>query len=81
MEDYIQILLDYLTERREASLGWNHRLQSDRVLQAMEALEETLTDSQKKLFAAYEDTRDEADAAGEMALARQAFLLAREIYR
>lgn len=81
MEDYIQILLEYLTERREAFSDWNHCVQSDRVLQAVEALEETLTGPQKKLFAAYEDARDEAGAAGEMALARQAFLLAREIYR
>lgn len=81
MKDYIQILLEYLAERRETYSSWNHCAQSDKVLQALEALEESLTAPQKKLFSAYEDARDEADAAGEMALARQAFLLARDIYR
>ena len=42
---------------------------------------DSLTAGQRKLFLAYEEARNAAEGASEDAFARQAFLLAREVYR
>ena len=49
--------------------------------QAADALCDTLSPEQRKLFLAYEAARNACASASEDAYARQAFLLAREIYR
>lgn len=80
MEDYITILLETLEEHDREYLGWEYFLQSEQAMAAMEALNKTLSHEQRKLFQDYEDKRTAVDDTGRMSLARQAFLLAREIY-
>ena len=48
---------------------------------AFTALSRTFTEEQKKLFLVYEDARNACAGASEDAYARQAFLLAKEIFR
>ncbi|MGI5987396.1 MAG: hypothetical protein ACOX7M_04580 [Dysosmobacter sp.] len=48
---------------------------------AAEALTASLTGEQRALFLAFEESRNASAAAYQEALARQAFLLAREIFR
>ena len=81
MEDYITILLEALEERDREYLGWEYYAQTERAMEAMEVLHETFSCEQRKLFRDYEEKQTALDAAGRMALARQAFLLAKEIYR
>ena len=81
MEDFITILLDYLSEHRmlsDASGEYIHRLQQEET--AYCALSATLTQKQKKLFLAYDDARNAAASLSESEFARAAFLLAREIF-
>ena len=80
MEDYIAALLENLEEHDREYLGWEYFIQSERVMEAIEALHKTLSCEQKKLFRDYEERQTAVDAAGRMALARQAFLLAKELY-
>ena len=81
MEGYIKILLEALEEHDREYLGWKYFVQSDQVMEAMETLDKTFSHEQRKLFQDYEDKQTALDATGRMALARQAFLLAKEIYR
>ena len=81
MDDYITILLRTLEEYDRKYLGWEYFVQSYRAMEAMEALHQTLSQEQKKLFEDYEDKQTAAYDTDRMALARQAFLLAREIFR
>ena len=80
MSDYIDILLEDLTLRQGETLPWECRRQSGRALHAAEALMAVLSPEQRKLFAAYEDELGRSSALDAWDLARQAFLLAREIY-
>ncbi len=77
MEDYISVLLDYLSEYRRPVYG-SEILRENA---AREALDATFSPEQRELFLTYEDTRNASAAASEDALARAAFLLAREIFR
>ncbi len=81
MEDYINILLESLGEHDREYLGWEYFTQTERAFEAMEALEKTLSDEQKRLFEDYDEKRTAAADTRETALIRQAFLLAKEIYR
>ena len=81
MQDYIDILLSHLSGARQSSLpGESFPLQVQEQ-QALNALLDSLTAGQRKLFLAYEEARNAAEGASEDAFARQAFLLAREVYR
>ena len=81
MQDYIDILLSHLSSARQRSLpGESFPLQVQEQ-QALNALLDSLTAGQRKLFLAYEEARNAAEGASEDAFARQAFLLAREVYR
>ena len=82
MEDFITVLLDDLSEHRmlsDASGEYVRRLQQEEA--AYCALSATFTQEQKKLFLAYDDARNAAASLSESEFARNAFLLAREIYR
>lgn len=81
MEDYIEILLEELNNRRQDLLSGEYFIQSHKTLQAAKALHETLSEPQKELFLAFEAQSNRTAAISEAALARQAFLLAKEIYR
>ena len=81
MQDYIDVLLCHLADARQSSLpGESFPLQV-REQQTLNALLDSLTAGQRKLFLAYEEARNAAEGASEDAFARQAFLLAREVYR
>lgn len=81
MENYIDILLEALEEHDREYLGWEYFVQSEQAMEALETLNKTLSHEQRKLFEDYEDKQTALEATGRMALARQAFLLAKEIYR
>ena len=81
MKDYINVLLETLEERDREYLGWGYFVQSERAMEAMETLEKTFSREQRELFRDYEDKQSTLDNTGRMALARRAFLLAKEIYR
>ena len=81
MEDYIDALLEYLSDRRNAAMSFASAAQLAREEEAFEALSRTFTEEQRRLFHAYDDARTAFAAASEDAYVRQVFLLAREIYR
>ena len=81
MKDYINVLLETLEERDREYLGWEYFVQSERAMEAMETLEKTFSREQRERFRDYEDKQSTLDNTGRMALARRAFLLAKEIYR
>ena len=81
MEDYIDILIGALGEQGEDGPGRKYLVTEGRLVQAAEALEEALDEEQKELFSVYEERRNELAFISENHLARQAFLLAKEIYR
>ena len=81
MKDYINVLLETLEERDREYLGWEYFVQSERAMEAMETLEKTFSREQRELFRDYEDKQGTLNNTGRMALARRAFLLAKEIYR
>ena len=80
MEDYINILLETLEEHDREYLGWEYFTQSEQAMEAMETLEKTFSPDQKKLFQDYEEKQNAADDTRGKVLARQLFLLAKEIY-
>ena len=81
MQDYIDVLLCHLADARQNALpGESFPLQVQEQ-QALNALLDSLTAGQRKLFLAYEEARNAAASVSEDAFARQAFLLAREVYR
>ena len=73
MSDYIDILLSALEEELYSHLGKDYFLASQREDQAADALRATLS--------AYESARNDTAGAYQDAYARQAFLLARAVYR
>ena len=81
MEDYITVLLDYLNEQRTLSSDGAHALRRFQESAALEALSQTFSPEQKKLFLSYEAARNATASISEDEFARAAFLLAREIYR
>lgn len=81
MVDYVAVLVEALEEDDREYLGWEYFVQSERAMEALEALNKTLSPVQKRLFEKYEEKHTAANDARETALARRLFLLAREIYR
>lgn len=81
MEDYIDVLLEHLEHERPNFLGHEYFLQQKREHLASEALTRTLSEEQFSLFLAYEAEHNARAAISADVLARQAFLLAKEIYR
>jgi len=80
MEDYIDILLTHLSEQRPFSTQSEEAAQTE-ARRATQALWETFSPRQRKLFLAYESAQNAVNTLSEDAYARAAFLLAREIYR
>jgi len=68
-------------EQRELFRDYEYFVQSERAMAATETLEKTFSREQRELFRDYEDKQSTLDNTGRMALARRAFLLAKEIYR
>ena len=81
MQDYIDVLLCHLADTRQNALPGEYFPLQAREYQTMDALTASFTADQRKLFLAYEEARNAAEGASEDAFARQAFLLAREVYR
>jgi len=81
MQDYIDILLSHLSSAHQSTLPGEAFPLQVREQQTLNALLDSLTAGQRKLFLAYEEARNAAEGASEDAFARQAFLLAREVYR
>ena len=80
MEDYIYILLEYISQERLSTMSRKHIAYLAQEEDAFTALSRTFTEEQKKLFLVYEDARNACAGASEDAYARQAFLLAKEIF-
>ena len=80
MEDYIDVLLEHLSEQRLTTQRSEYFFRLAREEDAYEALARTLTEEQRKLFAAYDEARNATASAAEDAYARAAFLLAKEIF-
>lgn len=81
MDDYITVLLNDLEDHASSFLDGAYYAAIHREAAAFQALEETFTPEQHRLFCAYEDCRNDSAACYQDALARQAFLLARSIFR
>ena len=81
MDDYIDVLLESLADQRLSFLGHEYFTRLKQEAQTADALCDTRSPEQRKLFLAYEAARNACASASEDAYARQAFLLAREIYR
>ncbi len=79
-KDYIAILIDHLNEHRLSFSDSEYFLRQRREQHALEALSATLNDQQHKLLLSYEAEKNAAASVSEELLARQAFLLAREIF-
>ena len=70
MDDYITVLLDEMEEHWSEFMNGPYFLEEARKKQAARALMDALTEAQTELFLAYEEV-----------MTRQAFLLAREMFR
>ena len=81
MKDYIDALLMYLSEERLTGTSSEYFARLACEEEACEALCRALTPEQHKLFLTYEAARNATASAAEDAYARQAFLLARDIFR
>ena len=81
MDDYITVLLEILEEEMYTHLGDDYFLPLHSSGEALDALSATFTPRQQELFRAYEDAWSDLESAYQDALARQAFLLARAIFR
>ena len=80
-QDYIDILLEYLADHRLDAMGSEYFLQEKREDAAAKALEATLSKEQTDLFLVYEEARNASSGIAMDTAARQAFLLARKIFR
>ena len=80
-KDYIDILLEDLNSRRLSFAGKEYFLAQQREQLALEALSATLSDRQNHLLLTYEAEKNAAASVSEDILARQAFLLAKEVFR
>ena len=63
MEDYIDALLEYLSDRRNDAMSFPSAAQLAREEEAFEALSRTFTEEQRRLFHAYDDARTAFAAA------------------
>ena len=81
MEDYVDILLRHLIQQKPACPDHESFLRQKQVLRCTEALSSVLSNTQWALFLSYEKAANDLAFFSEIALARKAFLLAREIYR
>lgn len=81
MEDYIDILLRALNEPGMRYFSAEYFQQRAKYKQAERALLESLTDAQNKLYLTYEEEHNLRNAISERDMARQAFLLAKEIFQ
>ncbi len=81
MDDYISILLDQLSAQRPAKLSAAFARREAEVRTASQALWESLSPAQRKLFLRYEDAQNAWESLSADAYARQTFLLARRIFR
>lgn len=81
MFDYIDTLIQALCEEDQNFLNGDYFLQSARILKADSDLCAALSPEQMDLYLKLEDLRNIASELYSNALARQAFLLAQEIYR
>ena len=81
MDDYITVLLNDLEDRAPSFLPGGYYAAMARESDALRALEATFTAEQRALFPTYEDCRNDSAAHYQDALARQAFLLGRTIFR
>ena len=81
MEDYIDVLLQYVGDERMDPVSSRYHSCLIREEEACRALTETLTEPQRELFRTYEEARSATSSAFEDDYARAAFLLAREIFR
>ena len=81
MDDYITVLLNDLEDRAGQFLPGEYYQGANRESAALQALEATLSAEQRALFDEFADRRNVSAACYQDALARQAFLLARELYR
>ena len=80
-QDYISVLIDHLNEQRLSYATSEYFIHQKREQFAFKALADTLNDQQHKLLLRYDEERNAAASVSESLLARQAFLLAREIFR
>lgn len=80
MEDYIDVLLNYIADERLTTRTNESAARLAREESASEALTRTLTEEQKPLFHAYDTARSACASDFESAYARAAFLLAKEIF-
>ena len=81
MQDYIDILLTAVEGNLFSHLGKDYFLSLRQEEAAWNSLRATLSEEQAALLDAYQDIRNSTAIAYGDAYARQAFLLAREIYR
>ena len=81
MEDYIEVLLSYITDDRLTPMSCEQLVHMEREDAALAALTSTFTEEQHQLFHAYDRARGICDSDSGNACARAAFLLAKEIYR
>ena len=81
MDDYITVLLEALEDEMYAHLGDDYFLPLRRSGEVLDELSASFTPRQRELFRAYEDAWSDLESAYQDALARQAFLLARAIFR
>ena len=81
MQDYIDVLLCHLADTRQNALPGEYFPLQAREYQTLAALTAPFTADHRKQFLAYEEARNAAASVREDAFARQAFLLAREVYR
>lgn len=81
MNDYIDLLLADLDDHSAAWTDGAYYVQRAREEQAQSALWDSLSPRQQDLFLEYEEERNASAVLHADGLARQAFLLARRIFR
>ena len=81
MDDYIAVLLDEMEEHWSDFMDGAYFLEEQQRKQAAQALIDTLSESQMDLFLSYEERQNAVAVLREESMTRQAFLLAREMYR
>ena len=80
MEDYIDVLLNYIADERLTTRTNESTAHLAREESACEALTRTFTAEQHDLFHTYDIARSACASDSESAYARAAFLLAKEIF-
>ena len=80
MEDYIDVLLNYIADERLTTRSCESSARLTREEAAFEALSRTFTAEQHDLFHTYDVARSACASDSEYTYARAAFLLAKEIF-